>query len=472
MSESMQQAPQSLERMRQWHEQYRAGLVPSPLEDINQLGAKLDLTHAHPSGIAQLFAGGRASLDLLFRDNGMLRAANRRLERVLDEKAAKLRVSGVAELSLTVGVATWDDGAMPVLLYPVSVQSAQDEGDVAVIRFVGHVRLNPAFVTVMREQHVELDERELFNGANYESGTPETSAVFAAITKRAEKVFPDFTIERQIILGCFMSPGSLILAESQHIIDTLAEGATGNTVLDALAGSKEAAEALKDSSAPAFSPFDADPHNEFEVGDVDNAVRYAADMVAAGHSLGVDVVNGRDTADYAAAIASRCVMNGRSVLYVPCIADQKRRFRQAISANELSGQVLDVSDERCNDSIDHQLIAAVGFQPGVASSRFDQIADELVGVRSRLTRYLGDLHCTDSGACPRTRPYRTSPKSPRCPRIPPPECGCARRPRVRSAVIWMNGRRSSGVPASSANSRSDRRIPLGSRPPLRPRTRL
>ncbi len=127
-----------------------------------------------------------------------------------------------------------------------SVQSAQDEGDVAVIRFVGHVRLNPAFVTVMREQHVELDERELFNGANYESGTPETSAVFAAITKRAEKVFPDFTIERQIILGCFMSPGSLILAESQHIIDTLAEGATGNTVLDALAGSKEAAEALKD----------------------------------------------------------------------------------------------------------------------------------------------------------------------------------------------------------------------------------
>ena len=247
----------------------------------------------------------------------------------------------------------------------------------------------------MREQHVELDERELFNGANYESGTPETSAVFAAITKRAEKVFPDFTIERQIILGCFMSPGSLILAESQHIIDTLAEGATGNTVLDALAGSKEAAEALKDSGAPAFSPFDADPHNEFEVGDVDNAVRYAADMVAAGHSLGVDVVNGRDTADYAAAIASRCVMNGRSVLYVPCIADQKRRFRQAINANELSGQVLDVSDERCNDSIDHQLIAAVGFQPGVASSRFDQIADELVGVRSRLTRYLGDLHCTD-----------------------------------------------------------------------------
>ncbi|KAB7790919.1 helicase [Bifidobacterium leontopitheci] len=396
MSERTQQT-NALESLRQWHERYRADLVPSALEDINQLGAKLDLTHAHPSGIAQLFAGGRASLDLLFRDNGMYRAANRRLERVLDDKAAKLRVSGVAELSLTVGVATWEGGAMPVLLYPVAVTSAKEEdGEAAVIRFVGHVRLNPAFVSVMREHDVEFDERELFNGANYESGTPETSAVFAAISKRAVTAFPDFTIERQIILGCFMSPDSLILAETQHVIDTLGqEEPTGNTVLDALAGNEDARKALKDENAPAFSPFDADPHNEFEIGDVDNEVRYAADMVASGRSIGVDVISGRDTADYAAAIASRCVMNGRSVLYVPCVADQKRRFRIAVNANELNGQVLDVADERCNANIDRQLIAAVSFQPGVASSRFDQIADELVGVRSRLTRYLGDLHCVD-----------------------------------------------------------------------------
>ncbi len=58
----------------------------------------------------------------------------------------------------------------------------------------------------------------------------------------------------------------------------------------------------------------------------------------------------------------------------------------------MSGQVLDIADDGANASIDRQLIAAVGFQTGVASSRFDQISDELVGVRSRLARYLGDLH--------------------------------------------------------------------------------
>ena len=395
MSENTLQTNVALERMRQWHDQYRSGLVPSPLEDINQLGAKLDLTHAHPSGIAQLFAGGHASLDLLFRDNGMLRAANRRLERVLDDQASKLRISGVAELSLIVGVAAWSDGAMPVLLYPVSVQAGAEDGAAATIRFIGHVRLNPAFVAAMHAQHVVLDEADLFNGANYESGTPETSAVFAAISKRAAGAFPDFAIERQIMLGCFMSPDSLILAESQRIIDQLKEGPTGNTVLDALAGNKDAANALQDGAKPDYSPFDADPHSEFEVGDVDNTVRYAAEIAAAGLSVAVDVTAGRDTAEQAAAIASRCVMNGRSVLYVPCVADQKRRFRQAINANELSGQVLDVADEHGNSNIDRQLIAAVSFQPGVASSRFDQLADELVGVRSRLTRYLGDLHSVD-----------------------------------------------------------------------------
>ena len=48
----------ALEAIRSWREAYRRNLVPSALEDITRLTAKLDLTHAHPSGIAQLFASG------------------------------------------------------------------------------------------------------------------------------------------------------------------------------------------------------------------------------------------------------------------------------------------------------------------------------------------------------------------------------------------------------------------------------
>lgn len=392
MSESNERSTTALDRIRGWREQYRLGLSPSPLEDVTQLTAQLDLTHAHPSGIAQLFASGHVTLDSLFRDNGMLRAAGRRVERVIDDRETKSRISGVGELSLVVGVATWKGNQVPVLMYPVEVRRTGKTAESGTtIAFTGRVRLNASFAAVMREHNVALDEA-LFDGSNYESGTPETSAVFSAITARATSAFPDFEIERHIILGCFMDPSTQMLVESQKIIDQLAQGPTGNTVLDALAGDKAARDALNNADIAEYSPFDGDPHGEYEVGDVSNTVRYAAQIAASGHSLFVDSSIGNNTAEQAAAIASRCVMSGRSVLYVPCVTNQRRRFAQAINANEMGGQLLDIADDGANAAIDRQLIAAVGFQSGVATSRFDQLADELVGVRSRLTRYLGDLH--------------------------------------------------------------------------------
>ena len=149
MSENEETAT-ALDRIRGWREEYRLGLAPSPLEDVTQLSAQLDLTHAHPSGIAQLFAKGHVTLDSLFRDNGMLRAAGRRVERVLDDRDAKSRVSGVGDLSLVVGVAIWKGNQMPVLMYPVEVRKeGRNIENGTVIAFTGRVRLNAAFAAVM-----------------------------------------------------------------------------------------------------------------------------------------------------------------------------------------------------------------------------------------------------------------------------------------------------------------------------------
>ncbi|MDF7663414.1 helicase [Bifidobacterium sp. ESL0763] len=382
-----------IEKMTQWYEEYRKGLSPSPLQDVSQLAAQLDLTHAHPSGIAQLFASGHTTLASLFRDTGMLRAAGRRLERVLDDKAAKTRISGVAELSMVVGVATWKGNGVPVLLYPVdAVRKAGGRETDATIRFTGHVGLNPAFATAMRAEHVDIDEAALFDGSNYESGTPDTSAVFAAITALARHELADFDIERDIVLGCFMDPATKMTAEGQRIIDVLRRGQSGNTILEAMAGDAKAVERLRGGALPQFSPFDDDPHNEHAAGDVDNVMRYAGNLVSQGHSLFVNSDSSNDTALQAASIASRCVAANRSVLYVPAVAQQKKRFVKQMDSFQLGDRVLDMADPAATANLDKQLIAAVGFQPGVSTSRFDQLSDELVGVRSRLTRYLGDLH--------------------------------------------------------------------------------
>ena len=383
----------ALNRIREWRERYRSELIPSALEDLNRLGARLDLTHAHPSGIAQLFASGQAPLDALFRELGVLTAAGTRLERVADDQNDKRHTNGVAELSMIIGVASWKGSSLPVLVYPVNVSHPKDDPRAQpVIRFTGKVRLNPWFLASLKEQGVELSERDLFDGSSYASGSPETSAVFARITDHVRDTIPGFGIERRIILGCFVDPSAQFLSESRQLIESLQRGPSGHGLLDALAGYDQARAQLNSVELPNFSAYDNDPHAETEVGDVDNAVRYASGIAAAGHSLFVDAPVGSDTAAAAAAAASRCVYAGRSVLYVPCVVNQRRRFEVALATNGLNALLLDLADERAAANIDRQLIEAVGFQPGTATSHFDQLADELVGVRSRLTRYLGDLH--------------------------------------------------------------------------------
>lgn len=384
---------EALNDLKSWQNTYKSELVPSPLEDITKLQAKLELTHAHPSGIAQLFASGKVTLKSLFRDPGVLRAAGRNLDRVCEDRDTKAHESGVSELSLVVGVASWNGNHVPVLTYPVRVvrDSSQDE-TVASIYFSGNVRLNHALVQRLRNRGIELREEVLFDGSNYESGTPETSAVFAAVSNQARSVFPDFDIERDIVLGCFTDAGTRFVAESDHIIEALKSGAVGNNMIDAIAGYDNAIKRLQASDAPKYDPFDADPHNEYEVGDVDNSVRYASGLVANGTSVFMNVDAGCDSATLAAAIASRSVLAGRSVLYVADVTEQQRRFRQALSAHEISSLSVDVSDPHIAKHVDAQLIAAVGSRHSVASSRFEQVSDELVGVRARLTRYLGDLH--------------------------------------------------------------------------------
>lgn len=384
-----------LDHIRSWRQIYQNQAGTTPLENVNQLAAQMDLTHAHPSGIAQLFASGQVHLDALFRERGMLRAAHRRLERVLDDQAMKKSSSGYAQLSLVVGVAAWQGKAMPVLLYPVRIDGAGQGSSRASIRFTGKVDLNPAFLSAMRERGISLDEASLFSASHYQGGTPETSSLFKDLTDLITPKISDFTIERRIVLGCFIEPSSQILRESQAIIDRMEAGPTGNDLLDTLGGDKDAAQRLRGGRVPDYSPYDADPHSEFEAGDVSNQVRYAAQLVASGHSILLDEQTGRHSADDALALASRCVTAGRTVLYVPCVVEQKRRFQRRLEANGMIDMSLDLTEGQTSQSVDQRLIDAVSYKPGRATQHFDQVSDELVGVRTRLTRYLGDLHGTN-----------------------------------------------------------------------------
>lgn len=80
----------------------------SALADIDQLGsASIDLTSAHPSGIAQLFSGRPTTLSNLVREGTSLAVARRRARTVLARADELAQRYGVAPTYLAIGIATW-----------------------------------------------------------------------------------------------------------------------------------------------------------------------------------------------------------------------------------------------------------------------------------------------------------------------------------------------------------------------------
>ncbi len=93
---------------------WRSSLVEhaggSSLADVEVLGdAVMDLTGAHPSGVAQLFAGRPTRLSNIFREaGGLLPVARRRARAVVARSGEYGQRYGVPATYLAMGVATWE----------------------------------------------------------------------------------------------------------------------------------------------------------------------------------------------------------------------------------------------------------------------------------------------------------------------------------------------------------------------------
>lgn len=99
-----------VEAVRRW----RAGLAEmvggSTLTDVGMLGeAVVDLSAAHPSGVAQLFAGRSTRLSNLVREPGTFPTARRHARAVVVRSAEHAAQYGLAPTSLAIGVASWTE---------------------------------------------------------------------------------------------------------------------------------------------------------------------------------------------------------------------------------------------------------------------------------------------------------------------------------------------------------------------------
>ncbi|AMD86775.1 DNA helicase [Actinomyces radicidentis] len=79
------------------------------LDDIHMLDGVVDLSAAHPSGLAQLYAGRPTHLTSLIREHSALSVARQSLREVAGRTDSLARQFGVAPVYLAIGVASWTE---------------------------------------------------------------------------------------------------------------------------------------------------------------------------------------------------------------------------------------------------------------------------------------------------------------------------------------------------------------------------
>lgn len=415
---------------------WRAALVEaaggSTLADVELLGdAALDLSAAHPSGIAQLFAGRETRLSNLVREGAALGTARRRARAVAARAGTYAQQYGIAPTYLAIGVASWTehstpdvatddvaaiatatresaartggDGAdgesgapaptarkvrAPVLLRPVSLRARGTAESDYELTLEPSLEVNPVLARALRSRGALLDPGAVARSAFTGSGFDPRDAI-TRLTSLGTAVLDDFQLVDRIVVGTFVHPGQVLVDD----LDRLASALERHEVVAALAGVPEAAAGL-DVALPEPARGDRDPALERGVGDLDPAQQHVLDVVAGGAHVFVDAPADSDVTGTLAALVADAAAEGRTVLYVPGHRRAAVALRERLEQLGVGEVLLDVApDAAWRAASSRRLMGAMTLDvdPGdpVATA---ELRRALVERRERLRGYVDGLH--------------------------------------------------------------------------------
>ncbi len=371
----------------------------SALGDVDSLGdAAVDLSAAHPGGIAQLFAGRPTLLSNLAREGSALTSARRRARIVVARTDELAQRYGFAPTYVAIGVAHWtpsgDDSPegerprpapirAPVLLRPVTITTHPADADVE-LSLEPAVEVNPVLVRALRAHGVTLDVAELIDATQAAHGF--TPAPALEIVERLAGDIPGFDVEPRIVLGAFVHPGQA-LAEDLDV-DRLRQ----HEVVAALAGSEPARRDLRH-PLPERRLADQDPETEPGVGDLDAGQHHVLAAVATGMHLLVDAPPGVDVPGTVAALAAQAASEGKRVLYVPGTKRAGESLQSSMRTLGLDGLVLDLgSDVHWRERAAQRLIDGLDARDPDIDDDLAATRRDLTDARAVLADYIRALH--------------------------------------------------------------------------------
>ena len=333
-----------------WRRTLVAAALPDTLLGLDDPGDQaLDLTHAHPSGLATLLAGRPAPLSMLFREPAVHSAARRR-SRGLRAVAGELASDrGVRAGLLTAGVAvvlppvppegSALDGHAPRLMGPVLLR-----GCVVRPRGSGHddyelqlddtAAVNPELLRRLREDHgVRLDGEALAALAFGIHGF-DPAPVFAVLEEACSGIV-GFAVEPRLLAGCFTAGSEALITDLEAAVPALA----GHPVLGRLLEPPPDGPPAPPPE-PARGPDAAVP----AVLDLDPEQRPAVAAALAGASIAIEGPPGSGLTHTLAAAAAGLAGLGRRVLVATPYRGSADALRASLEAAGLGDLVLALHD--------------------------------------------------------------------------------------------------------------------------------
>lgn len=296
----------------------------------------VDLSTAHPGGVAMLLSGRDARLSDLVREPGALLRAQRHAAQLSEHVDAIEEEHGVRTCFLAMGSASWDVPGQderpiaPILLRRAALRRLRPGPDFA-LDLADRVELNPALLTYLRGAlRLRVDGDELVALGRGDGSGFNPTPVYNALRERCADL-PGLHITPRIVIGSFPYGKAEALADLTALAE--ADRRTWTTPLRALVTGRPV-------------PPQPEPRSTADtaVSDVTADQQAVLDRVAAGESLFVDAPPGTGAACLVAATIAAATARGRSVLLLSEKAAPIDGVRSELERSGLSDLLLHVAD--------------------------------------------------------------------------------------------------------------------------------
>lgn len=387
--------PADAEQLRAWLDALEPFSGPDTLLDFDPRSAGcVDLTHAHPSGLAQLLAGRKTRLSTLIRDPGQLSAAMQ-AARALRAKIQELGSDrGVDVGYLAAGTVGWGTSASgthhtisaPVMLISVALSARAGQEDYE-LQLTGQAKINPALVRLLQAQYgISFDAQAVarlaYSTARFDPGPVLDHLRILTAT------IPGVTIEHRLLAGSF--------ADISENLDDPAlrsgEGLVGE-LLQAVAGDAAPAEPgrqIKASDYPALD--ERSPQDEFQILDADPEQQLAIDAIRSGESLVVAAPPGTGQTQTALNAIAALAYDGKNVLVLCERRSTLNELTQRFAGLALDSMVLQLSAQSSPQQLKSQLVRAIVRNEKATQPKLDTLHTTLVAQRHQLIDHVASLH--------------------------------------------------------------------------------